>query len=197
MKTQLKLLLDFSSYFFCLLCWIFWDWVYFSDTVTYATVFVFVFICFEIKRGCFCYKCKDKGAEIAYVWREPESVTMKSVWITGAVPSSCDDGSWLCNDRWDQFVFVWFCQCPSVGGEDRRNVSTVFWAAVITASLRLWHACCQVCAHCCWQPQGTFTRFWFTRGLFRCTGWVNKTTPMHHFTYKTKIVRVTKNFTYV
>ena len=37
--------------------------------------------------------------------------------------------------------------------EDCCNLPPVFRATLLPASLWLWHACCQVCAHCCWQPE--------------------------------------------
>ena len=47
-----------------------------------------------------------------------------------------------------------FRRRASVGGKDRRDVSSVFRAAVITAPLRLRHAGSQVRSHGRRQPQG-------------------------------------------
>ena len=42
--------------------------------------------------------------------------------------------------------------------EDCCNLPPVFRATLLPASLWLWHACCQVCAHCCWQPETQVSR---------------------------------------
>lgn len=91
---------------------------------------------------------------------------MFSFLTPGSVQDRGHDGTRLRNDRRDRAVLVWLCDRAAPVGENRGYISPLFGAAVHAASLRLRDEGRQVCAHCCWKPQGIATLNFFNMTAF-------------------------------
>lgn len=73
---------------------------------------------------------------------------------SGTVQDRGHDGAGLRHDRRDSAVLLRLRHCATALGEDRGHIPTVFGAAVLAASLRLWHEGREVCAYRRRKPQG-------------------------------------------
>lgn len=89
------------------------------------------------------------------------NVKQNCLLTTGSVQDCGYDGARLCDDRRDCTLLVWLCDCAPTVCENCGHLSTLFGAALLPASLRLWDESCQVSAHCCWKPQGSSTQNYF------------------------------------
>ena len=75
---------------------------------------------------------------------------------TGFVSPRGHDGARLRVDCRDIAVLNRLHQCASSGCENCRHLQVVFWAAIISTPLRLWHEGCQIRTDSCWQLKGDY-----------------------------------------
>lgn len=82
----------------------------------------------------------------------------KCLFTPGSVQDCGYDGPGLRHDCRDCALLLRLCDRAAPVSENCCHLSTLFGATVLAASLWLWDEGCQVCAHCCWKPQGISTQ---------------------------------------